>query len=127
MIHTYLLILGISVLIVGITEMTLPNKAFAFWEKWSGSRLFFLHGIFLIIIGFPLTIYKGPLSTIIMIIGIIIVLTGPFILLYPEKFKAMFSTISKETDQEGVSKMVYFDGSVRVIVGIILILSYVLK
>jgi hypothetical protein len=113
----YLLTLGIFLACAGTFEICLPLKAFAFWKKWSSSKFFFLHGILLIAAGFPLTIYTGPLSWLIFVMGLLAVLTGPFVLIYPDKFKMMFGAAAEELKDPTIKKMVVAEGAVRIAVG----------
>jgi len=75
---------------LGIAELTAPSMMYGFWRKWVSSRFFFIHGMLLIVAGFPLTVYKGEFSGVLFIIGLVIVLSGPFVLIYPEKIKKSF-------------------------------------
>lgn len=122
----YVLCVGIFLCLVALFELVSPEVLFNLWEKWMATRFFFLHGIILILGGFPLTLYKGPLSTIIFIIGLIPVITGPFILLYPEKIQKIFTDTYEEFKRDGVKKIIYFDAALRISIGFICILSYFL-
>ena len=113
----YLLIMGASIFILGLLEIINPRKVYSTWAKWFHSKFFFLHGIFLIITGLPLTLYNGPLSTPVFIFGIFLCLIGPFMLLYPEKFRGMYSQMEQNLDAEDLHKMVYFDGALRIAAG----------
>jgi uncharacterized protein YjeT (DUF2065 family) len=123
----YILFLGIFLVFLGSVEMAIPLRAFGLWKSWAFKRYFFLHGSLLIAAGFPLTIYKGPLSTIIFIIGIFAVLTGPFILIYPEKIRHMFQAMSEEMKDGDIKKMIYIEGSLRIAAGAVCVASYVLQ
>jgi hypothetical protein len=119
--HRYVLVLGIFLAALGLLELVFPMKAFAAWKKWSSNRFFFLHGIVLIAGGFPLTLYRGPLSTLIFIMGFIVVVTGPFLLIYPEKFRGMFGSIEDEISPVGIKKMIITEALVRILAGIVFI------
>jgi len=124
LISKYIFALGAGLIILGGIEFILPVRAFQFWKKWSAHRLFFLHGILLIAVGFPLTVYKGAYSTVIFIIGLFFVLSGPFILLYPEKIGSTFQTASDEMGGEIEKKLIYFEAFFRVAAGVLLMASY---
>ncbi len=125
-IQKYIFSLGIFIFSVGIIEIIFPLKMFTFWKKWVSNRYFFLYGIILIIAGFPLTVYKGSLSTIIFTIGTFIAFTGPFILFFPEKLNNTLNKMTNELEVPKLKKMILFDASVRIITGIFLSVSYFL-
>ena len=127
MIPLYILILGIFLVFLGAVELTIPLRAFRFWKSWVFKRYFFLHGSVLIAAGFPLTIYQGPLSTLLFIIGIFAVLTGPFVLIYPEKIRHMFQAMSEDMKDSDIKKMIYIEGSLRIAAGAICVVSYILR
>lgn len=126
MIASYILILGIVLALAGAIEALMPLRAFDFWRRWSSSRYFFLHGILLIAAGFPLTMYDGPLSSVIFIMGLLAALTGPFVLIYPEKFRMMFGSVAEEMKDPGIKKMVYIEGFLRIAAGIVCIAAFFL-
>lgn len=125
-IPVYTAIAGGLLVLVGIMECLWPVKAFAFWKNWASHRAYFLHGLILIIGGFPLTQYKGPFGIAIFIIGCISVITGPVVLLYPRKIQSMFESLEKEMEGVSIHKVMVTEGVVRVSVGIICILGYVM-
>jgi hypothetical protein len=63
----------------------MPYKSFLTWKEWISCRFFRFHGAALIVIGFPLTIYNGYLSSVIFLIGLVVVFTGPVILIYRKR------------------------------------------
>jgi hypothetical protein len=122
----YILTLGIVLVLAGVLEISMPLRAFVFWRRWSSSRFFFFHGILLIAAGFPLTLYEGPLSPVIFTMGLLAALTGPFVLIYPEKFRMIFSSVGEEMKNAGIKKMVYVEGFVRIAAGILCAAAYFL-
>ncbi len=124
---TYILILGILQLLAGIFEIFSPVKAFYLWKQWIENKFFILHGIILIAVGFPLTIYNNSLSDILFIIGLIYVLSGPFVIIYPEKIKSVFSSYYEETGNDGGKKVIIFDSLLRILIGCLCIASYFLS
>jgi len=125
-IHYYILALGILLVLAGALEVSLPLRAFALWWRWSSSRFFFVHGILLIAAGFPLTLYDGPLSGVIFVMGLLAALSGPFVLIYPGKLRMMFESLAVEMKDESIKKMVYIEGSVRIAAGIIFVAAFLL-
>lgn len=124
MINYFILFFGIIQLIIAFVEILLPYKSFLTWKAWISCRFFPFHGAALIVMGFPLTIYNGYLSSLIFIIGLVVVFTGPVILIYPEKIREAFS-FSSDTFQEGsLKKIVRFDAVMRLAAGIILVISF---
>jgi hypothetical protein len=125
MLDKYLLILGIFLTVFGTIEVFLPVKIFALWKKWISNRLFFLHGLVLIIIGMPLTCYKHKsVENAIFIIGIVIVFTGPFILFYADKIKHIFTASAELMHKKAIRNIMYFDAAMRIATGSFFIYSY---
>jgi hypothetical protein len=127
MVAVYILILGIILACIGSAEMIAPLRAFDFWKAWVAKQPFLLHGALLIIAGFPLTIYKGPLSTFLFIFGLLAVLAGPFVLIYPDKFRQMFLAMAEEMKDSDIKKIIYAEGLLRMAVGAICIASYLMR
>lgn len=126
-ISLYIFFLGIFLVLIGAAELAMPLRAFGLWKTWVRKKYFFLHGSLLIAGGFPLTIYKGPLSTIIFIFGIAAVLIGPFVLIYPEKIRQMFQAMSEEMKDGDIKKTIYIEGSLRIAAGVVCVSSYFLQ
>lgn len=124
MMNIYILSLGIFLIIVGIIELLMPDRCYILWKKWIDNRYFPVHGILLIAAGLPLTVYNGTLSGIIFVLGIIIVLTGPFILIYPEKTRSAFQSIPDEIGQKNIKNIMRLDALARVSIGILLFTCY---
>jgi hypothetical protein len=120
-------ILGIVLTGMGIIELLIPMRIFNLWEKWISHKLFFLHGLLLILLGFPLTLYKNLLNLFIAKsifgIGVIAVLIGPFILFYPEKIREIFLKISGEVENKAAKRIIYLDAIIRISVGLLFIYS----
>jgi hypothetical protein len=127
MLACYLLALGTALALAGAVEVSLPLRAFAFWKRWSSSKLFFLHGILMIAAGFPLTLYNGPLSGVIFAMGLVASLTGPFVLLYPDRFRAMFASAAEELKEPALKKMVYVEGFLRIAAGAVCAAAFFLS
>ncbi|MBP7734441.1 MAG: DUF2065 family protein [Spirochaetes bacterium] len=127
MVTVYFLILGIILVCIGSVEMIAPLRAFDFWKAWVSRQQFFLHGALLIIAGFPLTIYQGPLSTVLFIFGLLAVLAGPFVLIYPDKFRQMFLAMAEEMKDGDLKKIIYAEGLLRMAVGAVCIASYLIR
>ena len=127
MLARYVLALGIALALAGTVEIIMPLRAFSLWRRWSSSRLFFLHGLLLIAAGFPLTLYQGPLSRILFVMGLLASLTGPFVLLYPEKFRMMFVSVSEEMKESTIRKMVYAEGTLRLAAAAVCIAAFLMK
>ncbi len=108
---------GAILVLLGIVEMLLPRQAFHLWKKWAGSRYFFLHGLLLMCVGFPLTMFQGRFEGIIFFTGIFIVFSGPFILLFPERFSRTFEMAEEEMGEGGAKKIIYFEAFMRIAVG----------
>lgn len=124
MIALYILATGIGLSALSIFEFIMPHRAFHLWFSYLSGRAFFLHGLLLIAGGLPLVMYRGFLSTIIFIIGVMVILMGPFILIYPEKIRDMFHSVTLDLDPRGIRNLVYFDATVRGLVGMLFMASY---
>ncbi|HOP61974.1 MAG TPA: hypothetical protein PK358_06300 [Spirochaetota bacterium] len=124
MIKWFILYFGIVQFIISIVEFLLPYRSFLTWKEWIFSRFFPFHGAALIFIGFPLTIYNGYLSSLIFWIGLVVVLTGPVILIYPEKIREAFSYSSETFEEKSLKKIVRFDALMRLAVAVILVISF---
>lgn len=120
----FIFLLATIQIIIGLTEMIVPVRSYRLWERWVQNRYFFVHGFFLITAGFPLTIYKGYFSGILFAIGLIIVLTGPFVLIYPEKIREIFAEAEKDFNEKSIKKLIFFDASMRLIFSFILFASF---
>jgi hypothetical protein len=120
----FIIILASIQAAAGIAELSAPSLLYALWRKWIGSRFFFIHGLLLIAAGFPLTIYKGEFSGVLFLIGLLIVLTGPFVLLYPEKIKKAFYEAEADLEKKHLIRFIYIDSIMRIGFALILFLSY---
>lgn len=124
MIQIYAALLGMGLMVQGIAEFLAPGRIFRLWMKWIRHRLYFFHGLILIIGGFPLTAYRGRFSGVIFALGLIIVFTGPFILIYPEKIRKVFETMEAHEDGAVIRHLMYADAFVRVLSGGFLAAAY---
>lgn len=125
-IPVYTAVLGGILVCIGLVECSRSEWAFAVWKKWASHRAYFLHGLVLIAGGFPLTLYKGPLSTAIFIMGLIAVVTGPVVLLYPHKIRSMFESLEQDMGKATIKKVMVTEGVVRISAGVICITGYIL-
>jgi uncharacterized membrane protein len=127
LITQFVFLMGFIMLGFGITEIIVPVRTFALWKRWTAHRLFYLHGLLLIAVGFPLTLYENPdhpfLANTIFVIGLIAVFSGPILLLYPEKIGNLFQHISEEIETRSVKRIIYADAILRILIGSIFIYS----
>lgn len=119
----FLIIIGMTQILIALLEISSPLRGFLMWQRWVINRLFPFHGLALIFIGLPLTVFKGYLSSIIFYIGLLIVLTGPVILIYPEKIQKTFSSSSESFSDKEKKIMIYIDSVFRLCIGIIFLVS----
>lgn len=115
----YVLAIGALFSLMGALELAIRERSYRFWMRWFAHRLFFIHGILLVSLGFPLTFYNGKWSTFVFIVGLFMVITGPFVIIYPEKIRESFEEISSEMGEDVVKKLVLFDSATRLVIGII--------
>ncbi|MGQ9842274.1 MAG: hypothetical protein ACUVRK_01805 [Spirochaetota bacterium] len=129
MLMTFIFILGIYVTTIGLLELIIPARMLQVWIKISSSKLYFLYGIVLILAGFPLTQVPSYnlLSTPLFIVGLIVVFSGPFILIYPEKTRNLFFQGLDELGQKGSHFALIIDAIARITVGILCIVAYLLN
>ena len=129
MLMYYILIFGCVAFSIGLLEIIIPKVMMSLWIRWTSSKLYFIHGIILIIAGFPLTQIpsSNPLSIPLFIIGLIIVFTGPFILIYPEKVKKLFLEGLDELGHEGSRLALIIDALFQIIVGIVCAVAFFLQ
>lgn len=119
----FLIVIGSTQVLLTLIEIVSPYRAFLMWKKWVLGGFFPLHGLVLIFTGLPLTFYKGYLSSIIFYIGLLVVFMGPFILIYPEKIRKVFSDSENVFSQKDIKMMIYFDAFFRFSAGVIFLLS----
>lgn len=118
-----LMVLGTTQIIISLMEVFSPLKAFNMWRLWVSNSLFPIHGFGLIIVGIPLAVYKGFLSSIIFYIGLFVVFTGPFILIYPEKIRKVFSDSENIFKEKDIKVMIYIDAFIRMSAGAVFLTS----
>lgn len=127
LIAQFVFLMGFIMLGFGITEIIIPFRTFALWKRWTAHRLFYLHGLLLIAVGFPLTLYENPdhpfLANAIFITGLIAVFSGPLLLIYPEKIRNLFQNMSEEIEMRSVRRIIYVDAILRIVIGSIFIYS----
>jgi len=112
-----LLILGSIQIIVAIIELLFPQRIFVIWKKFILSRFYQLYGIIMILIGLPLTAYKGYLSLVIFFIALFVVFSGAFILFYPEKIRRSFNESEEFFNNKTIRLLVYFEALLRICAG----------
>ncbi len=129
MLLLYIFILGLYLVVVGLLEIIFPKIVLSFWIKLLSSKIYPLYGIIVILAGFPLTQVpsSNPLSTPLFIIGLIVVFSGPFILIYPEKVRNLFFHGLDELGQRGSLFAIILDAIARIVVGILCISAYILR
>ena len=109
---------------IGLAELLTPPRMYKLLKKLISSKYFFIYGFLLICAGFPLTLYKGELSGILFYIGLFIVLTGPFVIIYPDKLKNSFYEAEIEIKQMSLYKLICFEAFMRIGFSLILFFSY---
>jgi hypothetical protein len=115
----YVFFLGIILILFSLTEMIIPEKIYALQKRWIQHPLFPVHGFMLMLGAFPLVLFRESLSGKIMMgIGLVIVFTGPFILLFPDKMRSLFMHTDKEIENNR-RKLLFIDATVRLLCGIL--------
>lgn len=118
-----LLITGTAQIIIALAEFISPLRSFRTWKLWVMQKYFPIHGFGLILIGMPLTQYQGFLSSVIFYIALFIVFSGPFIMIYPEKIRAIFINDGELFKEKEIKVMIFIDALFRFSVGIIFWIS----
>ncbi len=119
----FFIVIGSVQAIMAFMGFFFPSRTFIMWKRWVLNRFFPVHGLALIFIGLPLTVYSGYLSRLIFIIGLIVVFTGPFILIYPEKFIKIFKDSDELFTKKDIKAMIFFDAVLRAGASIIFFIS----
>jgi hypothetical protein len=115
----YVFFLGIILILFSLTELILPDKLYSLQKRWIQHPLFPLHGLLLMIGGFPLLVFRETLSGKIMMgIGLVVVFSGPFILIFPDKMQNIFLHTDKEIEGNRRT-LIYIDAIVRFLCGIL--------
>lgn len=127
MINIYILCFGIFQFLTGIFELLFPKLYYPIIRTIVDSKYYFLHGIFLITTGLPLTVYSGSFSTVIFIIGLIIVFTGPVVIFYPDKVRDIFKNNEIMYGFDYIKNTVRVEAVLRIMAGIIMVSGYILS
>ncbi|HOH38355.1 MAG TPA: hypothetical protein PLV17_12170 [Spirochaetota bacterium] len=118
----YLLILSGFLILISAIGLIFPLKTFQKWEKWTESRFFRLHGAALIAGGFPLLNYRGTITgTALFIVGLIVIFTGPFIIIFPELFRKALDTTKDDFTENDKKAIVYTDSIIRILISALMI------
>lgn len=124
MLDIYIMVFGGVLLLMGGIEMVAPLRVLALWRRWIAHRLFFLHGAMLIATGLPLTCAGGSTSgRIIFSLGLLLVFTGPFILLYADRVRALFLSTTSEMEASSGRRLILLDAALRVAAGLLMVCS----
>lgn len=118
--QTYIVVLGILLLVLASLEFIFPFVILSIWKKWLNNRFFPLHGLLLILGGFPTTQFRDTFfGKVMLIVGIIIVFMGPFILFFPDRVRHFFYESIKDLNGDEIKHLVYVDGAMRAMAGIL--------
>lgn len=124
----YILFLGTSIFITGLIELISPKMMLKFWILLISSKLFWIYGIILIILGFPLTLLTSHILSIpVFIIGLCMVFLGPFIIIYPDKIRNLFIQSLDELSPKGNLLILHIDAIAHMTIGALLISAYVFR
>lgn len=121
----YLFFLAVFLLLQAAVELIIPEKMYAIQRKWIFHRWYPLHGLVLSFGGLPLTFFRESAAGKIMLAaGIIIVMTGPFIIFYTAKVRSFFEESEKEMG-DNRRKLMYLDAVVRMSVAAIILFTMI--
>ena len=122
----YVLALGTGLVIISAIEFSAADKVFRLWKSWIFHPLFPVHGLLLACGGLPLTFFRDTVSGKIMFcVGLVVVLTGPFIMLFPGRIRTMFTLTEQEFRQEDepMDGLIYLDAVIKGACGIFFIFT----
>lgn len=122
----YLTILMVVLCVYGLVEVIFPAQCITLWHAFVQTRFLPLYGVLLMIGGFPLTQYHQTIpGKILFVFGIVVVFTGPFILLFPGHFRSLFDRVTDESSVSELKRMAYSDAVMRfVAAGLIFAVRY---
>lgn len=116
----YILFLGIALVLLALMEFVFPAVIFRIWKRWVNNKFFPFHGLILVAGGFPITQFRETfMGKIMLVIGLIVVFTGPFIIFFPDRIRHFFELSIKDLNSDELRHLVYVDGVMRLVVGII--------
>ncbi len=119
----YIFSLAILLFFISLIELFFPSKVFELWMKWIDSKFFRFQGIVYMIGGFPLTqIHHTIAGYIMFVMGIIVVLMGPFILFYPEKFLSIVKA-EEELLHNDHKYLIWGDAVMKIIASFVLLFN----
>ncbi|HNU92318.1 MAG TPA: hypothetical protein PKO25_10650 [Spirochaetota bacterium] len=125
MLDLYIFIFGGLLVLMGCIEAIVPAKSLALWRRWISHRLFFLHGAMLIVAGLPLTCAGGSsVGCIVFWLGVVMVFTGPFILLYADRVRSLFLSTVDELRPASARRLILIDAALRATLGLFMVFSY---
>lgn len=97
-------------------ELIMPERCISLWHGFIQTKILPLYGIVLMIGGFPLTQYYQTLpGKALFAVGIVVVFTGPFILLFPEHFRKVFDRVTDESTPAELRKIAWSDAVMRLL------------
>lgn len=119
MLNIYIMAFGIVLLLMGTLEVAAPLRVLALWRRWIAHRLFFLHGGMLIAAGLPLTCAGGSAAGCILFsFGLLLVFTGPFILIYADRVRVMFLSATSDMAASAGRRLIFIDAALRIAAGL---------
>lgn len=125
MLDLYTFLFGCILVLMGCLEAVMPLRALALWRRWISHRLFFLHGAVLIAVGLPLTCAGGTAEgRIVFSLGLILVFTGPFILLYADRVRSLFLDSVTRMSPAAARRLILIDAALRVGFGLFMSYAY---
>jgi hypothetical protein len=124
----YLTILGALLFLLAMLEFFFPLVIFRIWQKWLNHKLFPLHGVILMAGGLPATLFRDTIAgKLMLIVGIVIVFSGPFVLFFADRVRHYFYESIKELNNEELKHLVYVDAVMRGLVGLLFFFTMLSK
>ena len=111
----YYRVLASFLTVISISGFIAPLQSYRLWTMLTANRGFRLYGLLHIILGFPLLHYTGTIAgNILFGLGLIVVFTGPFVLLFPESFRQVFAETEQSLSDAEKKSMIIIDSVVRI-------------
>jgi hypothetical protein len=118
----YFFCLGAALFLFALSGFIRPLAVHSYWVRWTMSRFFRFHGILLVLGGIPLLHFRGTISgKILFAVGIITLITAPFIIIFPELFRQVFDETESTLTLDEKKTLVYADSFLRICISALLV------
>ena len=117
----YLRVISFALILISLFGYIRPLAAHDRWVKWVSCRFFRFYGLLLAVGTLPLLHFRETISgKILFVVGIITMISAPFIFLFPELFVQVFDENENEMTSEEKKALIYADSSIRLLVAFLM-------